>query len=403
MYTPLATVCTLLAIVLCPNPALGVSLCTFLFCLVSDGGAYPSETGPQSVHTLQALQRRHSVHKGELRPGKARGSACSCTDSLFIQALTPHRHPHSSCTASLLMHVLTPHTGKACLSPLPRGVEQDLSKLNRDTRHVFYITANPKSVIQTENMILLPEWKPDSADDTALLDLLPFLECEWGPMVPLAVLNALCPPLYCTLVFSAVQYKLCAISCAAYAWRQLAQPYLSRRHTGGLDPINVLAVVRAVVSRQRAPDTRAVLASYEGQDIPTAFKQRAKEYQRYVLRHSLARTTVVLHVSSQCLFKCSWHKNLMIWTTRCSFSYCLPGSSAIVVSGKCRSESRAASLDSDDTWVRTTSSCVPSAVELRRCAQHFVMHRVEDQDASGVGPSATHTWTSPRLVAHSPP
>eukprot|EP00850_Spirogloea_muscicola_P018055 SM000161S02437 [mRNA] locus=s161:228822:231464:+ [translate_table: standard] len=36
------------------------------------------------------------------------------------------------------------------------------------------------------------------------------------------------------------------------------------------------------VARQRPADTRAVLASYKGQDIPTAFKERTLQYQRKV-------------------------------------------------------------------------------------------------------------------------
>ena len=36
----------------------------------------------------------------------------------------------------------------------------------------------------------------------------------------------------------------------------------------------------AVFARQRPSDARAVLKSYEGQDIPSAFRERTKEYKR---------------------------------------------------------------------------------------------------------------------------
>ncbi|GJP84945.1 hypothetical protein CLOP_g14990, partial [Closterium sp. NIES-67] len=91
--------------------------------------------------------------------------------------------------------------------PLP---SQDLSKLNRDPNKVIYISSLPQSVLQKENLVSLSAWK-DTGADTALLDLLPFLEC---------------------------------------------------------------------VARQRPADIRVVLQSYEGQDIPTAFKERSKLMQK---------------------------------------------------------------------------------------------------------------------------
>ncbi|CAI5458077.1 unnamed protein product [Closterium sp. Yama58-4] len=87
---------------------------------------------------------------------------------------------------------------------------RDLSKLNRDPNKVIYISSLPQSVLQKENLVPLPAWK-DTGADTALLDLLPFLEC---------------------------------------------------------------------VARQRPADIRVVLQSYEGQDIPTAFKERSKLMQK---------------------------------------------------------------------------------------------------------------------------
>ncbi|CAI5486268.1 unnamed protein product, partial [Closterium sp. Naga37s-1] len=87
---------------------------------------------------------------------------------------------------------------------------RDLSKLNRDPNKVIYISSLPESVLQKENLVPLSAWK-DTGADTALLDLLPFLEC---------------------------------------------------------------------VARQRPADIRVVLQSYEGQDIPTAFKERSKLMQK---------------------------------------------------------------------------------------------------------------------------
>ncbi|CAI7848639.1 unnamed protein product, partial [Closterium sp. NIES-54] len=93
--------------------------------------------------------------------------------------------------------------------PSSPSLHQDLSKLNRDPNKVIYISSLPESVLQKENLVPLSAWK-DTGADTALLDLLPFLEC---------------------------------------------------------------------VARQRPADIRVVLQSYEGQDIPTAFKERSKLMQ----------------------------------------------------------------------------------------------------------------------------
>lgn len=87
---------------------------------------------------------------------------------------------------------------------------RDLGKLNRDLSKVMLVTSDPDAFyINPENAIKLDPWKLE-ADDTKLLDLMPFLE----------------------------------------------------------------AVVRTQV-----PDVRKVVASYEGQDIPTAFKERMARMQ----------------------------------------------------------------------------------------------------------------------------
>lgn len=89
---------------------------------------------------------------------------------------------------------------------------RDLSKLNRDLKQVLLITADPDAYsLQPENAVKLPKWTTSNgADDTTLLDLLPFLE----------------------------------------------------------------AIVRTNV-----PDLRDVVKSYDGQDIPTAFRERMAKVQ----------------------------------------------------------------------------------------------------------------------------
>ncbi|KAK1422993.1 hypothetical protein QVD17_18286 [Tagetes erecta] len=53
---------------------------------------------------------------------------------------------------------------------------RDLSKLNRDPARVLYVSGNAlESCLQPENCVPIKPWKCE-ADDTALLDLLPFLE-----------------------------------------------------------------------------------------------------------------------------------------------------------------------------------------------------------------------------------
>lgn len=50
--------------------------------------------------------------------------------------------------------------------------------LNRDPARVIYISAHAlESTLQPENGVEVKPWKGEP-DDTALLDLIPFLECE---------------------------------------------------------------------------------------------------------------------------------------------------------------------------------------------------------------------------------
>ena len=55
---------------------------------------------------------------------------------------------------------------------------QDLSKLNRDPAKILYVSANAfDSSLQPENCVPIKPFKFET-DDTALLDLIPFLECK---------------------------------------------------------------------------------------------------------------------------------------------------------------------------------------------------------------------------------
>lgn len=55
---------------------------------------------------------------------------------------------------------------------------QDLSKLNRDPSRILYISGHAlESSLQPENCVPIKPWKLEN-DDTALLDLIPFLECK---------------------------------------------------------------------------------------------------------------------------------------------------------------------------------------------------------------------------------
>lgn len=56
---------------------------------------------------------------------------------------------------------------------------QDLSKLNRDPSRVLYVSGHAlESCLQTENCVPIKPWNKE-ADDTTLIDLIPFLECEY--------------------------------------------------------------------------------------------------------------------------------------------------------------------------------------------------------------------------------
>lgn len=55
--------------------------------------------------------------------------------------------------------------------------------MNRDLARVLYVSGHTlETSLQSENCVPIKPWKLES-DDTALLDLIPFLECEFffGP------------------------------------------------------------------------------------------------------------------------------------------------------------------------------------------------------------------------------
>lgn len=53
--------------------------------------------------------------------------------------------------------------------------------LNRDPSRVLYVSGNAlETCLQPENCVPIKQWKGD-AEDTTLLDLIPFLECKLFP------------------------------------------------------------------------------------------------------------------------------------------------------------------------------------------------------------------------------
>ena len=58
-------------------------------------------------------------------------------------------------------------------------IYQDLSKLNRNPAQVIYLSAHAlESCLQHENCVEIKPFKLEDKNDTQLLDLIPFLECE---------------------------------------------------------------------------------------------------------------------------------------------------------------------------------------------------------------------------------
>nr|POE97887.1 mitochondrial import inner membrane translocase subunit tim50 [Quercus suber] len=54
---------------------------------------------------------------------------------------------------------------------------KDLSKLNRNPAKILYLSGHAlEGCLQHENCVPIKPWKKNDADDTALLDFIPFLE-----------------------------------------------------------------------------------------------------------------------------------------------------------------------------------------------------------------------------------
>lgn len=90
----------------------------------------------------------------------------------------------SSCSSIFIIWVVSCHLLRLALGAqvlyvfISACCLQDLSKLNRDPSRILYVSGHCiESTLQPENCVSIKPWKLEN-DDTALLDLLPFLECE---------------------------------------------------------------------------------------------------------------------------------------------------------------------------------------------------------------------------------
>lgn len=73
------------------------------------------------------------------------------------------------------------HDPKIDTELFPAWPIQDLSYLNRDLSKVILIDTNPDHVaMQPDNAIVVKPWNGQPGDK-GLVDLIPFLECEWLP------------------------------------------------------------------------------------------------------------------------------------------------------------------------------------------------------------------------------
>ena len=77
---------------------------------------------------------------------------------------------------------------------------KDLDRLNRDLSRVIVVDSDPEAVqLHPENAVMLPRWKGEDEGDTALLDIMVFLQClpsaqaEWkNKALPEIVCLAFC-------------------------------------------------------------------------------------------------------------------------------------------------------------------------------------------------------------------
>ncbi|KAA3485592.1 Mitochondrial import inner membrane translocase subunit TIM50-like protein [Gossypium australe] len=125
--------------------------------------------------------------------------------------------------------------------------ERDLSKLNRDPAKILYVSAHAfDSSLQPENCVPIKPYKLET-DDTALLDLIPFLECK--SMLLLFPLHVSFVQILCFL-YSFVDYRTICFD------------------------------LSTDVARNSPADIRQILQSYERKDIAKEFLERSKVYQR---------------------------------------------------------------------------------------------------------------------------
>ena len=70
---------------------------------------------------------------------------------------------------------------------------QDLSRLNRPLDRVVVVDHDPKQVqLHPENLVRVPKWDGTNKQDSALLDIIPFLECTSPHPTPRIVLHCSC-------------------------------------------------------------------------------------------------------------------------------------------------------------------------------------------------------------------
>lgn len=96
----------------------------------------------------------------------------SLLNNAIVFSIKMHKIQNLYCMFHCLLILLLPF----CFLSLE--FMQDLSKLNRDPSRILYISGHAlESSLQPENCVPINPWKLEN-DDTALLDLIPFLECK---------------------------------------------------------------------------------------------------------------------------------------------------------------------------------------------------------------------------------
>ncbi|KAG6755120.1 hypothetical protein POTOM_040934 [Populus tomentosa] len=138
---------------------------------------------------------------------------------------------------------------------------KDLSKLNRDPGKILYVSGHAfENSLQPENCVPIKPFKIDETGDvpldTALLDLIPFLECKLNFLSASTYYGPFdCPHGIETVIFlDFIAYKRLLYTYGSSIYRNVA--------------------------RNSPSDIRTVLASYERKDLGKEFLERSKDYQR---------------------------------------------------------------------------------------------------------------------------